>query len=47
MADFATDLDNLIGQHKALGADVGEMAADLEAAAEGLNAEASDGDDEC
>ena len=40
--DFSTELDELISKHKALGADIEEMAADMQSAADGLYAEATD-----
>lgn len=40
--DFATQLDTLITQAKAGGCDLNDMAADLRAAADGLETEAAE-----
>jgi len=47
MNSFSVELDDLISKWKALGADVGEMSADLQGAADGLADEdnANAGDD--
>lgn len=42
MADFMTDLDDLVTRHRAQGADIGEISADLRSVADGLDEEEKD-----
>lgn len=42
MTNFATELDALITKYKNLGDDIGEMAAEMQGALDGLNDELRD-----